>query len=126
MCGLACALCSDAACAGCRNQGCEEITCDVMRCVREKGLDGCYACGDFPCGKDMLKGVRNRAFNRYARGRGKAALLERLEANAAAGIVYHRPGGLAGDYDALPTEREIMHLLQFGKGRYGRAHSIGV
>ncbi len=115
MCGLACALCSDSACVGCHNQGCEKTDCDVMQCVRERGLDGCYACEDFPCDKGMLKGVRIRAFNRYARGRGKTALLERLEANAAAGIVYHRPGGLQGDYDALSNERDIMYLLQFGR-----------
>ena len=41
-------------------------------------------------------------------------LLECLERNRCAGIVYHRPGGLTGDYD-LPTEEAIFHRLETGE-----------
>lgn len=115
LCGLGCVLCSEEACPGCKARGCKEVdNCTVYKCALAKGLDGCYQCEDFPCDEGMLKGIRNRAFNRYAREFGKQALLNRLQDNYDNGIVYHRPGGLTGDYDSLGTEDEIMQLIQFG------------
>lgn len=116
LCGLACALCSNEDCPGCKDIGCgKAASCTVYRCAAEKGLDGCYLCDKFPCGEEILQGVRNRAFNKYARQFGKVALLERLKDNCANGIVYHRPDGLTGDYDLPATEDEIMQLIQFGR-----------
>lgn len=114
MCGLACVLCHQQDCPGCKARGCQqESSCTVLRCVMEKGLDGCYQCNDFPCGENMLKGARKLAFNRYARRFGKEALLQRLKINADGGIVYHRPDKIVGDYDLPETEEEVLRLLHF-------------
>lgn len=116
MCGLACVLCSREDCPGCKKRGCADVSgCSVFRCAEEKGLDGCYQCGKFPCDEKMLQGVRNRAFIQYARQFGKQALLDRLKENYSKGIVYHRPDGLLGDYDAPATEDDVMRLIQFGR-----------
>lgn len=116
LCGLACVLCSEEKCPGCKARGCSQGSdCTVYQCVTDKGIDGCYECGEPVCDEKMLQGTRIRAFNRYAREYGKAALLERLRINVQQGIVYHRPDGLVGDYDALKTEDEIIQLLHYGQ-----------
>lgn len=116
ICGLACVLCSDEECPGCKARGCKgENDCSVYKCAEGKGIDGCYQCDKFPCDEDMLKGVRNRAFIRYARQFGKQALLDRLHENFKNGITYHTPDGLKGSYDLLTTEEEIIQLIRFGK-----------
>lgn len=115
LCGLACVLCGKEDCPGCKARGCAQGSdCSVYRCVTKKGLDGCYECEEFPCGEDMLKGIRNRAFNRYAALHGKQALLDRLRINYENGITYHRADGLKGDYDVLETEGDILRLVGFG------------
>ncbi len=115
LCGLACVLCSEENCPGCKARGCKEVgDCSVYQCAAKKGLEGCYECDAFPCEEKMLKGIRNRAFNRYARQWGKQALLTRLRANFENGITYHKPGGLQGDYDLLAAEEEIIRLIHFG------------
>ena len=40
-------------CNGCRNGGCTTIggKCDTLECAKEKGVDFCYQCKDFPCRK---------------------------------------------------------------------------
>ena len=38
-------------CPGCSCDGYYTVPCKVHRCVREKGLDHCGQCGDFPCPK---------------------------------------------------------------------------
>lgn len=121
LCGLACVLCREEECPGCRARGCAKGSdCSVYRCVSEKGLDGCYQCDAFPCEENMLQGIRNRAFNRYARTYGKQALLDRLRINFENGITYHTPDGLAGDYDRLAREDEVLHLLHIGQNPYLR------
>lgn len=116
LCGLACVLCSQEDCPGCKERGCKEGSdCSVYQCATGKGLDGCYQCDEFPCEEKMLQGVRNRAFNRYAKEHSKQALLDRLRDNFEKGIVYHKPDGLKGDYDMMDTENEIIQLIQFGK-----------
>lgn len=115
MCGLACVLCSVQDCPGCKARGCEhESDCTVLRCVTEKGLNGCYTCPDFPCEEKMLKGTRKRAFNRYARRFGQETLLQRLQSNHERGVVYHRPDGILGDYDLPETEDAVLRLIHFG------------
>ena len=115
VCGLACVLCSVADCPGCKARGCKGGSdCSVYRCAVGKGLDGCYECEEFLCNEKMLLGVRNRAFNRYAKQYGKKALLDRLRVNHENGITYHQPDGLKGDYDLLETEEEVIRMVRFG------------
>jgi hypothetical protein len=51
-CGLLCSLCSNfgSACAGCAREGGDEA-CYQRQCCRERGLEACWHCGEFPCGK---------------------------------------------------------------------------
>lgn len=115
-CGLACCLCSENGdCPGCQMDGCRGAgSCRNLLCCGEKGLHGCWECEDFPCDAPMLQKVRVRAFGRFAQKYGVETLLDCLEANEKAGIVYHRQG-LVGDYD-LDTEQEIFQLLLKAKG----------
>jgi len=52
-------------CEGCRRNdaahwGCVE-GCGISKCVRERGIDFCADCADFPCGRDCVPGsVRKR------------------------------------------------------------------
>ena len=54
-CGMPCALCSryrtagKSRCPGCSDDGYYTEPCKVHHCCREKGLDHCGNCGDFPC-----------------------------------------------------------------------------
>lgn len=115
LCGLACVLCSQEDCPGCKARGCAEGSdCSVYQCAMGKGLDGCYQCDKLPCDEKMLQGKRNRVFNRYAQEFGKQALIDRLRINYENGITYHKPDNTAGDYDVLETEDEIYQLLRYG------------
>ena len=116
VCGLACVLCKEEKCQGCKaREKAQGSECGIYNCATSKGLDGCYQCKDFPCDKDMLQGIRNRAFNRYAKQYGKQALLDSLKTNFENGITYHRADGLTGDYDRCKTEQDVFELLQNGK-----------
>ena len=95
-CGMPCALCTrcrtegSSRCPGCSCDGYYTVPCKVHRCVREKGLDHCGQCGDFPCPKlgkmgdfrDLDTGrVKERtcravALERYNNGRMKRYLCE--------------------------------------------------
>jgi RimJ/RimL family protein N-acetyltransferase len=115
LCGLACVLCSQEDCPGCKARGCKEGNdCTVYQCAMGKELDGCYRCDEFPCEENMLQSIRIRAFLRFAKEHGKETLLERLQDNYVNGITYHKPNGLKGDYDELDTEDEIIQLIQYG------------
>ncbi len=115
LCGLACVLCSEDDCPGCKTRGKKDgCNCSVYKCATKKGLDGCYQCDDFPCNEDMLRGIRNRAFNQYARQFSKKDLLTRLRINYENGVAYHKSNGLKGDYDLLETEDDILRLIRFG------------
>jgi hypothetical protein len=37
------------ACTGCRGRGCLFQACRVGPCARERGVDFCFQCADFPC-----------------------------------------------------------------------------
>jgi RimJ/RimL family protein N-acetyltransferase len=113
-CGLACVLCRDEDCPGCTAKITSGDDCPTGICAVKKGVDGCYACPDYPCGDKMLQGKRKQAFSRYAQEFGVKALIERLRKNYETGITYHTPDGSTGDYDKLETEEEIYKLLRFG------------
>lgn len=50
-CGLACCVCSEnKGCVGCQDGGCESHGwCKNYNCCKEKGLNGCWECSEFPC-----------------------------------------------------------------------------
>lgn len=123
-CGLVCAACSkNAECAGCRDDGCKDKEwCKNLKCCRAKGLNGCWECGEFPCTGGMLDKPRIRAFARFVKDNGMERLLQCLERNERAGLVYHYPGGLVGDYDRPETEEAIMELIADGPGRAKDGH----
>jgi len=116
-CGLACCVCSEnASCAGCRNDGCSgREWCKNYKCCREQGLDGCWECDQFPCPGSMLDKVRVRAFAEFIRERGPEELMDCLESNERAGLVYHYQGQLIGDYDVPGTVEGIKCLVRRGQ-----------
>lgn len=42
-------LLSDASCKGCRQGECLFKSCGVIHCYKEKGVDFCFECQEFPC-----------------------------------------------------------------------------
>ena len=114
-CGLACCLCTENEnCGGCDRcaQGGE---CVNRRCTLARGLGHCYECPDAgECEKGLFGKVKPRAFTRFARAHGEAALLDRLEAGERDGMVYHR-AGVEGDYDAFPSAEALIAFLERGR-----------
>ena len=112
VCGLACCLCTESGCAGCAALGCPDAArCENLRCARARGVGHCYDCPETGCRKGMLAKVKPYAFTQYARRHGPAALLDRLAANEARGVVYHRQG-YNGDYDAPADAAGVLALLE--------------
>jgi hypothetical protein len=112
-CGLACCICSEnAACPGCRNAGCRDKDwCKSFGCAPKKGLAGCWACVDFPCDNPIFAKPRVRTFARLLDELGEEKFIAILTVNEEAGIVYHYPGQLVGDYDQPGTEDGIRKLV---------------
>lgn len=122
-CGLACCLCSEnVSCKGCRQDGfidlawCKDAEwCQVRRCVLDKGIRGCYDCSPVGCRKGLLaEKIKPRAFAEFARRYGLDELLNCLERNEQAGIVYHREG-IMGDYDYFDDPEELIEFIRTGK-----------
>ncbi len=122
-CGLACCLCSEnAQCKGCRRDGFMELSwckdanwCKVRKCVMEKGIAGCYECPERDCRRGLFAGkIKPRGFNEYVRRYGLEALLDRLETNEKAGVVYHREG-IIGDYDDFEDIESLIAFIHTGR-----------
>lgn len=45
---------ADGTCEGCRGTGCLFTTCRVGYCVKEKGVDFCFECPEFPCEDNQM------------------------------------------------------------------------
>ena len=115
-CGLACCVCSESSCAGCRNEGCSgKEWCKNFSGWRQRGLSGCWECSEFPCSGNMLDKVRIRAFAEFIREHGGKELMDCLERNEMAGMIYHYKGTLVGDYDAPGTIEGVKALIKKGK-----------
>jgi hypothetical protein len=136
-CGLACCLCTanDGNCPGCRKDGCPDMNwCLQYTCSRKKGLHGCWECTDAPCStdnlteeqlsavkesslhkKNMFAGLKMRAFTLFVKQYGEEALMDCLERNEKAGVVYHDSGSFCGDYDRCDDENAVFNLLLNGK-----------
>ena len=65
---------------------------------------------------EIREKTRVRAFVEFLRRHGETALLDCLERNERAGLVYHYPGRLTGDYDVPETVEEILELIERGAG----------
>jgi hypothetical protein len=63
----------------------------------------------------MLEKMKPRVFAKFASRCGEDALLDMLEENEEAGMVYHYEGGFTGDYDAAETEEDLLKLILYGK-----------
>ena len=115
-CGLACCVCSENEhCPGCQAGGCDiHGWCKNYNCCREKGLNGCWECTDFPCRGGMLDKLRIRAFAGFVKTYGTDELVRCLIRNKANGIIYHYEGQLVGDYDKGQTETEIIEIIRNG------------
>ena len=116
-CGLACCVCSEnKECDGCRDGGCESYSwCKNYICCREKSLNGCWECSEFPCADGMLEKPRIRAFAEFAKRYGVDELEKCLLRNERKGIVYHYKGQIIGDYDQCQTAEEIIKMIRTGE-----------
>ena len=82
--------------------------------VKNAGLNGCWECEDFSCGKDMFSDshdIRLRAFVRCAKEEGLNKLAEYVVRNQQNGIYY----GHNKDYDGLGSEEAVLRLLRTGQ-----------
>ena len=114
-CGLACCLCSENAhCTGCNSGACpDKAWCENRRCSLEKQSGHCWECDDEACRKGMLAKIKPLGFTLFARRYGEAALLDCLERNEKAGVVYHREG-ITGDYDGFDDAEALIRFLRTG------------
>jgi hypothetical protein len=112
-CGLVCALdsCFEN-CNGCKSgTGCGDDKCVQRECCIIRGLNGCWECDDFPCGKGYFANEETSKGQfigcvRYIKEFGFDKLVERIISNQHDGIKY----GLGGDY-ANKSETEVIRLL---------------
>ena len=122
-CGLACCLCSEnVKCKGCKQDGfldlswCENADfCENRKCCIAKDVPACWMCDDIDCRKGLFATkIKALGFTEYARRYGIEDLLDRLEANEKAGIVYHREG-IMGDYDEFDDVEALIEFIKTGK-----------
>jgi hypothetical protein len=117
-CGLVCSFCHlNNTCDGCKSvKNCcgrhlSEKGCYQYNCCVAKGIQGCWECKDFCCGKDMFSeshDIRLRAFVRCAKEEGVEKLAEYVLRNQQNGIKY----GHKKDYDGLGSEEAVLKLLR--------------
>ena len=117
-CGLACCLCSENdTCKGCRREGFKELSwckdaewCEVRKCGIAKN-----ECEPANCRKGMYAdNLKARAFAEYAHRYGIENLLDCLERNEKAGIVFHR-ADFMGDYDEFDDLEKLIDFIKSGK-----------
>ncbi len=114
-CGLACCLCSENnKCNGCDSGGCPDNDwCENKKCSQEKKIYHCYECKE-DCRKGLLSKIKPYAFNLFIKNYGIEELLNCLERNEQAGIVYHREG-IIGDYDDFDDIDKLILFIQTGE-----------
>lgn len=87
--------------------------CDNRICSTKRGLSHCYECGEV-CRKGLLVKIKPYGFTEFARRYGAEMLLDCLEANEQAGVVYHRQG-LVGDYDEFENLEDLIDFIKTGR-----------
>ena len=122
-CGLACCLCSEnVKCRGCGEDGfmvldwCKDAQwCENRKCCIAKNITSCCECGEKDCKKGLFaKTLKAAGFTEFVRRYGKDELLDCLERNEKAGIVYHRES-IIGDYDGFDDIEKLIEFLKTGK-----------
>ena len=114
-CGLACCLCSkNANCQGCNSDDCPDHDwCENRSCSIQKNIAHCYDCESL-CQKGLLGKNKPYAFTLFAKRYGEEALMDCLERNEKAGVLYHREG-FCGDYDGFDDIEELIEFIKTGK-----------
>ena len=114
-CGLACCLCTENdRCGGCDSGQCpDRERCVNRRCSRQKGLSHCHQC-PIKCQKGLLSKIKPYGFTLFIKRYGAEALLDCLERNEKAGIVYHREG-INGDYDDFDDVEKLVQFVLTGE-----------
>ena len=114
-CGLACCLCAaNGECGGCNAENCRGVTwCENRRCSLEKQIVHCFEC-DEECRKGLLSKVKPYGFTLFAKRYGEEELLDCLERNEKAGVVYHRDG-ITDDYDDFDDVEELIQFIRTGE-----------
>ena len=116
-CGLVCGMCHlRAECDFCKDTAslcARSEVCYQRNCCIQQGLQGCWECSEFPCGKDMHahpNDLRIRAFVAFIKAEGTETLVDCLLTNEANGIHYGKGKG----YDGKSSEEEVIRLLKTG------------
>ena len=113
-CGLACCLCSENThCRGCDSGSCPDTDhCVNRRCSLDRELTHCHACSE-NCRQGLLSKIKPYGFTLFAKRYGVDTLLDCLERNEAAGVLYHRQG-LTGDYDDFDDVEALIAFIRTG------------
>lgn len=112
-CGLACCLCSENDhCTGCDSCA-DKDSCLNRKCSLEKGVAHCYECPE-DCRKGLLGKIKPYAFTIFAKRYGEEKLLDCLERNERAGVVYHQQG-IYGEYDDFDEVESLIGFILNGK-----------
>lgn len=113
-CGLAYCLCSENDhCGGCDSGSCPDTDrCENRKCSLSRGLSHCHACPE-DCRKGLLSKIKPYGFTLFIKRHGLQTLLDCLERNEKAGVVYHR-SGLTGDYDSFTDVEALIRFIQTG------------
>lgn len=64
--------------------------------------------------KGAAEKIKPHALTLFRRRYGEQRLLDCLEANESAGVVYHR-SGITGDYDDFDNVEQLMELIVTGR-----------
>jgi hypothetical protein len=112
-CGLICKLCKEAKSGNCPGCRIKSGGCAIKECAKEKEIEGCWRCPDYPCDERAMKNTRTKTFIQCARQEGLHKLATYLKNNEDRGIEYHKADGTTGDYDILDSETKVMELLRF-------------
>ena len=114
-CGLACCLCSENVhCTGCNTGECPDRDwCVNRKCSADSGHEHCYECST-DCRKGLLAKIKPYAFTTFVKRYGEKELLDCLERNEKAGIIYHRQG-ITGDYDDFDDTEKLIGFIKTGK-----------
>lgn len=114
-CGLACCLCSENEhCCGCNSEECSDNDwCENRKCSIEKNYTHCYEC-KIDCKRGLLSKIKPYGFTLFIKRYGEKELLDCLERNENAGILYHREG-INGDYDDFDNVEDLIEFIKKGE-----------